>query len=91
MKRALRFLREERGGAVSYTAVMMVLMVMGGVALIVDHAKLIDKRDLLKASADATAMAARIELVKLPRSLSDADVLAHLDAISSKYAHLNVL
>ena len=91
MKRALRFLREERGGAASLTAVMTILMVLGGVALIVDHANLIDKRDLLKASADATSMSARMELFKLPRSMSDAAVLAHLDATSSKYARLNVL
>ena len=91
MKRALRFLREERGGAASLTAVMTILMVLGGVALIVDHANLIHKRDLLKASADATAMSARLELVQLPRSMSDAHVLAHFDATSSKYAQLNVL
>lgn len=91
MKRALRFLRGERGGAVSYTAVMMVVMVMGGVALIVDHVNLVGKRDLLKTAADATAMAARMELIKLPRSMSDAEVLAHFHVTSTKYAQLNVL
>ena len=89
--RALRFVRDERGGGGALAAAMITMMAMGGAALIVDHVQLVGTRDLVKTAADATAMAARLELGKLPRSMSDAEVLAHFDRTSTKYAQLNIL
>ena len=89
--RALRFVRDERGGAGALAAAMITMMAMGGAALIVDHVQLVGARDLVKTAADATAMAARLELGKLPNSMSDAEVLAHFERTSTKYAQLNIL
>lgn len=86
-----RFLRDNRAGATAYSAVGIVIMTVGGTALIVDHNRLVDRRDLLQSAADAASMSATLELGQLPGSMSDSDMRERLMSVARKYAVLNVL
>lgn len=86
-----RFLRDRRAAATAYVAIGVVIMTVGGAAVIVDHDRLVDRRDLLKSAADAVSMSATLELSGLPSSMSDGDVEERLMAVARKYAVLNVL
>ncbi len=86
-----RFLRDRRAAATAYVAIGVVIMTVGGTAVIVDHDRLVDRRDLLKSAADAVSMSATLELSGLPSSMSDGDVEERLMAVARKYAVLNVL
>ena len=76
-----RFLRDRRAAATAYVAIGVVIMTVGGAAVIVDHDRLVDRRDLLKSAADAVSMSATLELSGLPSSMSDGDVEERLPVI----------
>lgn len=61
-----RFLRDASGGATAIVAGAVTIMVVGASALLVDHTWLVDQRDVLKSASDAAAVAATIELKRLP-------------------------
>ena len=65
-------------------------MAVIGTGLIVDHAWIVSKRDLLKASADSASVAATLRLRDLPSDLGDAAVRAHVQAVAERYAWLNL-
>ena len=86
-----RFLRDARGGVTSICAAGVILMTLGGTALIIDHNHLVGQRDILKSAADAASMAATLHLNSQPRTLSDDDMRGRVLAFARKYAELNVL
>ena len=65
-------------------------MTVMATGLIVDHLWIVDKRDLLKASADAASVAATLRLRDLPAGQDDAAVEANLQAVAERYAWLNL-
>ena len=85
-----RFFRETRAGATAITAAAVTVMSLFGTALIVDHVWLVDQRDMLKSSADAAVVAATLKLQELPRSMSDEDVRAELQAVAERYIRFNL-
>ena len=85
-----RFVRETRAGATAITAAAVTVMSLFGTALIVDHVWLVDQRDMLKSSADAAVVAATLKLQELPRSMSDEDVRAELQAVAERYIRFNL-
>ncbi len=86
-----RFLRDTRGGAASIAASGVIVMILGGGALIIDHNHLVGQRDILKSAADAASMAATLQLNSLPDTLSDDDMQDSVLSFARKYAVLNVL
>ena len=93
MKRILEFVRDTRAGATAISAVAVTVMVVGGTALITDHRWLVDQRDVLKAAADAGAIAATLEmnrqLVTNP-GISDANVKETIELVATRYVALNL-
>ncbi len=90
--RALRrFLPDVRAGATAFVAVAVSIMAVCGVALIGDHSWLVKQRDILKTAADAAAVAATLELGRLPSTMSDSDVDQELMAVAERYILLNML
>ena len=85
-----RFLRDTRAGATAITAAALVMMTLGGTALIVDHLWLVGQRDALKSAADAAAVAATLELLELPSNMSDGEVEAALQPTAERYVRFNV-
>ena len=85
-----RFLLDTRAGATAITAAAIVMMTVGGTALIVDHVWLVNQRDLLKSATDAGAVAATLGLLDVPASMSDEDVEAALQPIAERYVRFNV-
>ena len=85
-----RFLCDTRAGATAITAAALVVMTLGGTALIVDHLWLVGQRDSLKSAADAAAVAATLELLALPSTMSDAEVEAALLPTADRYVRFNV-
>ncbi len=95
--RISHFLRDIRGGATSIVAAWVTVMVVVAAALIVDHNWLVDKRDVLKAAADAGAIAATKEmrrpgvLGKFPDDDEGNDKLKeHLEDVAETYVLLNL-
>ena len=88
---ARRFLRDTRGGATSIVVMGVIIMTLGGAALIVDHNHLVGQRDILKSAADAASLAATLEMNKLPTTMSEEDVRNTVAPVAQKYAVLNVL
>lgn len=86
----IRFLQDVSGGATSITAAMLVVMAVGGTALISDHVWLVDQRDVLKSAADAAAAAATLERNRLPDGLSDRKLNKKLRATAKRYVKLNL-
>ena len=86
-----RFMRDTRGGVGSIAAAGVIVMTMGGAALIIDHNHLVGQRDILKSAADAASLAATLRLNELPSTLSDDDMRDAVLAFARKYAVLNVL
>ena len=85
-----RFLLDTRAGATAITAAAIVMMTVGGTALIVDHVWLVNQRDLLKSATDAGAVAATLGLLDVPASMSDEDVEVALQPIAERYVRFNV-
>ena len=85
-----RFLRDTRAGATAITAAAILMMTVGGTALIVDHVWLVNQRDLLKSATDAGAVAATLGLLDVPASMSDEDVEVALQPIAERYVRFNV-
>lgn len=69
-----RFLRDARGGVAGICAAGIILMTLGGTALIIDHNHLVGQRDILKSAADAASLAATLRLNQQPGTLSDDDM-----------------
>ena len=86
-----RFLRDTRGGAGSIAAAGIIIMTLGGSALIIDHNHLVGQRDILKSAADAASLAATLRLNSLPDTLTDDEIRDAVLAFARKYAELNVL
>ena len=85
-----RFLADTRG-AVGIVAALLTTMVVGGMALVIDHLWLAGKRDMLKDATDAATLAATLELSKLPAGMSDTDVETALQPVARRYVLLNLL
>ena len=84
------FLRDTRAGATAITAAAIVMMTVGGTALIVDHVWLVNQRNLLKSATDAAAVATTLGLLDVPASMSDEDVEVALQPIAERYVRFNV-
>ena len=93
MKRILEFVRDTRAGATAISAVAVTIMVVGGVALITDHRWLVDQRDVLKAAADAGAIAATLEMnrqLAMNPGISDASLKEAIGQVATRYVALNL-
>ena len=85
-----RFLQEVSGGATAIVAGAVTIMVVGASALIVDHTWLVDQRDVLKSASDAAAIAATIELKRLPPETTDTAARETLQRVATNYVTLNL-
>ena len=93
MQRILKFVRDTRAGATAISAVAVTVMVVGGTALITDHRWLVDQRDVLKAAADAGAIAATLEMnrqIATNPGISDANVKEAIGQVATRYVALNL-
>ena len=93
MQRILKFVRDTRAGATAISAVAVTVMVVGGTALIADHRWLVDQRDVLKAAADAGAIAATLEMnrqIATNPGIIDADVKKAIEPVATRYVTLNL-
>ena len=93
MKGILEFVRDTRAGATAISAVAVTVMVVGGAALIADHKWLVDQRDVLKAAADAGAIAATLEMnrqIATNPGISDANVKEAIGLVATRYVELNL-
>ena len=90
MRHLLQFLRATHAGATALTAAAVSVMTVMGAALITDHLWFVDKRDLLKAAADAATVAATIQLRNMSLGMSDASVKASLQTTAERYVWLNL-
>ena len=86
-----RFVRDTRAGATAIAAAAVTVMTVGGVALISDHAWLIDQRDVLKTAADAAGIAATLEMTRLAgQTHTDEELEAELEPVVKRYILLNL-
>ena len=85
------FLHSTRAGATAIVAVAVTVMAVGGAALLIEHARIDDARDVAKSASAAVSVAATRELNTLPAAWTDQQVEQHLLATSRKWAEFNVL
>ena len=88
-----KFISDARGGATAIAAGAIAAMTVAGTALIVEHAWLVDQRDVLKTASDAAAVAATIEMqrqVGADPTIDDATLSERLDEIAERYVLLNL-
>ena len=88
-----RFAGSTRAGATAIAAVAVTVMTIGASALISDHLWLVDQRDVLKAAADAGAVAATLELNRRLRddpTVSDTELKTPLESVAKRYVVLNL-
>lgn len=85
-----RFLQDVSGGATAIVAGAVTIMVVGASALLVDHTWLVDQRDVLKSASDAAAVAATIELKRLPPGTDNEVVNQTLQRVAENYVALNL-
>ena len=85
-----RFLRDAHGGATTIMAGMVVAVIAGAAALVVDHVWLVDQRDVLKMASDAAAVATTIELERHGGTLTDAELQESIQEIAKTYVELNM-
>ena len=88
-----RFAGSTRAGATAIAAVAVTVMTVGASALISDHLWLVDQRDVLKAAADAGAVAATLELNRRLRddpTVSDTELKTPLESVAKRYVVLNL-
>ena len=88
-----RFVRSTRAGATAITAAAVTVMTVGGAALVIDHAWLVDQRDVLKSAADAAGIAATLEMnrqIDKDPAVSDADLQTMLEPVAERYVVLNL-
>ena len=91
--RIRQFLRSTRAGATAIAAAAVTIIAVGGATLVIDSRWLIDQRDVLKAAADAAAVAASHELGRQlddDPGMSDADLRATLQPVAERYVVLNL-
>ena len=87
---ARQFPGEVRGGATVIVAGVAAVMALGASVLMVDHNWLVDQRDVLKNAADAAAMAAAIEMKRLPPETPEEDLREALERTARTHAALNL-
>ena len=85
-----RFLQDAGGGATAIVAGGVTVMVVGASAFIVDHNWLVDQRDVLKSASDAAAVAATIEMKRLPPETTDEALEQSLQQVAQTYVALNL-
>ena len=88
-----RFLRDIRAGATALTAGAVIVMTVGGVAVVSDHAWLVDKRDGFKTAANGAATASMLEMNRLlirDPEMSDEDLDAALEVVARRWILLNL-
>ena len=88
--KAGRFLRDAGGGATAIVAGAVAVVAVGTSALIVDHNWLVDQRDVLQKASDAAAVAATMELKRLPTQTTDEVVQETLQRVADTYVALNL-
>ena len=86
----LRFMREARGGGTTIMAGAATVMALGAAVLMVDHSWLVDQRDVLKNAAGAAAMAAAMEMTRLPPETPDDALREALERTARTHAALNL-
>lgn len=87
---ARHFLGEVRGGVTAIVAIVAAVMALGASVLMVDHNWLVDQRDVLKKAADAAAMAAAIEMMRLPPETPVEELRQALQRTARAHAALNL-
>ena len=93
VRRIREYIHDTRAGATAIAAAAVTVMAVGATALIVDHNWLVDQRDMLKAAADAGAVAATLELNRRIGSdpgIDDHDLEELLDEVAERYVVLNL-
>ena len=88
-----RFLRDTRAAATALMAVFVVIMTVGGGALIVDHVWLVDQRDTLKAASNAAVIAATLkmkEVLAADPDIATADLEAALKPVAEGFVLANL-
>lgn len=91
---ARHFLMETHAGATSIMAAFIVVMAVGGAALVTDHVWLVDQRDALKRASDAAAVAATLGMRRVLASnpnVSDAELRAAITPEARNYVLANLL
>ena len=89
----IRFLRSTRAGATAIAVAVVVLMTLGGGALVVDHLYLVDQRDMLKSASNAARIAATQEMGRLMSSqpgITNTALEAALLRTARRYIMLNL-
>ena len=87
------FLTDARGAATAIAAAAIAVMTVAGTALVVDHAWLVDQRDVLKAAVDAAAVAATVEMqrqVSEDPEIGDTLLTDRLTEVAERYVLLNL-
>ena len=84
-----RFVRDVRGGATTIVAGAVTVMALGAAVLMVDHSWLVDQRDVLRNAAGAAAMAAAMEMRRLPPETPDEALQEALERTARNHAALN--
>ena len=84
------FVRSTHGGATALTAATLSIATVIGASLIVDHLRLVGKRDKLKAAVDAATVAATLEMNSLPLPLTDAEIRQEITPTIERYVLFNL-
>lgn len=82
-------IRSERGAATAIMAIFLVILTVGGGALITEHVSLTDQRDTLNRAAASASIAAAQRMATMPADLSDDD-LDELKALARGYIIANL-
>ena len=92
-RRLAAYLKERRASSTSIMAVFVVVVAVGGGALVSDHVALADQRDTLKEASDAAAIAATLEMKWVladDPDISDDDLKAALEPLVRGYVIANL-
>ena len=87
------WLAGDRAAATALSAIVIVLMTLGGGALITDHVALVDQRDTLKEASNAAAIAATLELKQVltdEPDIGDDDLKAALEPVARGFIIANL-
>ena len=84
------FLGDASGGATAVVAAAVTVMAVGALALVVDHNWLVDQRDVMKNASGAAAVAATVELNRLPPETTGEALQAALQEVAETYVALNL-
>ena len=92
-RRLAAYLKERHAASTSIMAVLIVVVAVGGGALISDHVGLADQRDTLKEASNAAAIAATLEMRRILKDdpgISDEDLKAALEPLARGYIIANL-